>query len=221
VSSEQSNHLAEREDALETVRPSLRARQRAERECLILKEAERMLAEQGYDGLILDLLAERVGISKGTIYQHFAKKEDLFGEIILRGLERVDAQLTAHLAERDQPATTRLAAILTSLINSHPAWMSAVAVPQKHDLASALAHHAGLRDAFERFLEKLSALIEQGQERGELDPTIPAAIAARFLLSLVRTRGGPALPANVSGEEFAMLAVRFYVRGMSAHRPEA
>lgn len=209
--------MTDSESASGMLQPSLRMRQRAERERLILDEAERMLAEQGYDGLIMELLAERVGISKGTIYQHFVKKEDLFGAIIARGLGRVEAQLTAHLENLEQPTTVRLTAILTSLIDSHPAWMSAVAGPQKHDLAAALAHHPGLRVAFEQFIEKLSALIRQGQERHELDATIPAAIAARFLLSLVRARGGPALPAGVSGADFAALAARFYIRGMSAH----
>ncbi|MGH2390317.1 MAG: TetR/AcrR family transcriptional regulator, partial [Chloroflexota bacterium] len=83
---------------------SLRERQRAEREHLILDEAEKLLSEEGYEGLVMERLAERVGISKGTIYQHFDKKEDLFGAIILRGLQRMDEQLTRHLADGAQPA---------------------------------------------------------------------------------------------------------------------
>ncbi len=50
---------------------SHRERQRAEREVLILNEAERVLSEHGYHELIMEQLADRVGIAKGTIYLHF------------------------------------------------------------------------------------------------------------------------------------------------------
>ncbi len=199
-----------------TARPSLRIRQRAEREQLILQEAESLLAEQGYDGLTMDLLADRVGISKGTIYQHFSTKEDLFGAIVLRGLECVDDHLALLLAEHEQPVIARLAALLTSLIEHHPTWLSAVNGQQKHEIAGTLARHPGLREAFQRYLAKLSALIEEGQKRGELDAAIPAAVAARFLLALTKCRTGTDLPAGVSTEDFATLAIRFYFRGMSA-----
>jgi hypothetical protein len=112
-----------------------------------------------------------------------------------------------------------LGAVLTLLIEGHPAWMSTVARPQKHELASALADHPGLRGAFTRFLDGLCALILQGQERGEFDPGIPAPIVARFLLSLTMARGGPSFSGDVvlGTEEYAALAVRFSFHGLAAH----
>ena len=214
--------MIDQKRTVETVRLSLRERQRAEREGLILREAERLLSEEGYDGLVMERLAERVGISKGTIYQHFAKKEDLFGAIILRGLERMNEQLTIHLADGTRPAAARLGAVMTLLIEGSSAWMSTITGPQKHELAAALADHPELRDARTRFFDGLCTLIVQGQEAGELDPAVPAPIAARFLLSLVGSRGWSALrgEAAVSAEDFAALAVRFYVHGLSVHSLE-
>jgi AcrR family transcriptional regulator len=203
----------------EPVQPSLRERQRAEREQLILQEAERLLRDEGYEGLVMERLAERVGISKGTVYQHFAKKEDLVGAIILRSLERIDQQTTSHLADSTQPAAARLSALLSFLIEGDTAWMSTMASPQKQELADALRDHPGLRDAFTRFFEGLCTLIAQGQSNGEFDPAIPAPIAARFLAALVRAQGAPVLgAATVSPEDFASLAVRFSLHGLSAHR---
>jgi AcrR family transcriptional regulator len=206
----------------ETARPSLRERQRAEREQLILHEAESLLREEGYEGLVMERLAERVGVSKGTIYQHFDKKEDLFGAIILRGLERMDEQLTIHLADSTRPVAARLGAVLTLLIEGNTAWMSSITSPQRHELAAALGDHPGLRDAHARFFAGLRTLILQGQEHGEFDPSIPAPIAARFLLSLVGARSGFAQPGDaiMPGEEFAALAVRFYFHGLSLHSGE-
>ncbi|MGH2409019.1 MAG: TetR/AcrR family transcriptional regulator [Chloroflexota bacterium] len=206
----------------ETARPSLRERQRAEREQLILHEAERLLREEGYDGLVMDRLAEQVGISKGTIYQHFDKKEALVGAIILRGLERISEQLAIQRADSERPAAPRLEAILTLLVEESTAWMSIITSPKRHELAAALGDHPGLRDARTRFFDGLRTLILQGQERGEFDPAIPAPIAARFLLSLVGARAGFAQPGDpvLPGEEFAALAVRFYFHGLSLHPVE-
>jgi AcrR family transcriptional regulator len=48
-----------------------------QREELLLALARTMLIEQGYAGLSMDRLAEASEYSKGTVYQHFATKEDL------------------------------------------------------------------------------------------------------------------------------------------------
>lgn len=54
-----------------------RERERLERETLILDTAGRLLTEHGYLGLTMDLIAEAVEYSKGTLYNHFRTKEDL------------------------------------------------------------------------------------------------------------------------------------------------
>ena len=48
-----------------------------EREELILGVAREMLVERGYLGLTMDRIAKAIDYSKGTVYQHFASKEDL------------------------------------------------------------------------------------------------------------------------------------------------
>jgi AcrR family transcriptional regulator len=47
------------------------------REALILDTAQTMLHQHGYNHLTMDRIAETVEYSKGTIYNHFASKEDL------------------------------------------------------------------------------------------------------------------------------------------------
>ena len=48
-----------------------------QREQLILKIAREMLIQQGYLGLRMDHIADRIEYSKGTIYQHFPNKEEI------------------------------------------------------------------------------------------------------------------------------------------------
>jgi len=204
-------------DATTETKPlSLRERQRAEREVLILAEAERLLSAEGYEGLVLDRLADLVGVSKGTLYQHFANKEDLVGAVILQGMARLDALLATQIAAGDRPVAERLGAVLASMIEGDFAWMSTVTGPQKHALADALRDHPGLREAYLRFFDGLCTLIRHGQTGGEFDPAFPAPTAARFLLALVQAQGARTLPgeAPLDKQAAAALAVRFYVRGL-------
>ena len=59
-----------------------------ERELMLLDLSRKMLIADGYAGLNMDRLAEAAEYSKGTIYQHFATKEDLVTALALQTMER-------------------------------------------------------------------------------------------------------------------------------------
>lgn len=69
--------------------PTLTRKQRelAAREQLILDTARGMFLDGGYLGLNMDRIAEAIEYSKGTVYQHFANKEDLVGALAVETLE--------------------------------------------------------------------------------------------------------------------------------------
>ncbi len=48
----------------------------------IYHAASNLFLEHGYDGVSMDLVAERAGVSKQTVYSHFASKETLFSACI-------------------------------------------------------------------------------------------------------------------------------------------
>jgi len=59
------------------------------REALILDAAQAMLHQYGYNYLTMDRIAETVEYSKGTIYNHFASKEDLVCTLCCRSIARL------------------------------------------------------------------------------------------------------------------------------------
>ena len=59
-------------------------REMLEREELILSTAQTLLHQHGYNYLTMDRIAETVEYSKGTIYNHFASKEDLVCSLCCR-----------------------------------------------------------------------------------------------------------------------------------------
>lgn len=57
----------------------------------ILEAATRLFLEKGYQATSTDEIAAAAGVSKQTIYTHFAKKEELFARLVLGNAERADA----------------------------------------------------------------------------------------------------------------------------------
>src|SRR5262245_4971040 len=79
---------------------SLRERQREERAALILGVANEVFADKGYYDASMDEIAARAGIAKGTVYLHFASKEELL-------IALVEQQISEFLARVDQTVSER------------------------------------------------------------------------------------------------------------------
>lgn len=62
----------------------------------ILEEAIRLFAQHGYADADLQVLADQLGVGKGTLYRHFGSKENLF----LAAADRVMRNLRAHIDGR-------------------------------------------------------------------------------------------------------------------------
>ena len=86
-------------DALET-RPETRRRRKAERPQEILEAAFAEFSRNGYAVTTLDQIAERAGVTKGTIYVYFENKEHLFismvREITKAGFDTVHGMFETH-----------------------------------------------------------------------------------------------------------------------------
>jgi AcrR family transcriptional regulator len=83
----------------------------------VLDAAVDLFARQGYDGTSVAEVIAQAGVAKGGFYHHFASKEallyEVYGDLITRQLEAMDAILAQHL----DPAQT-LRALITDLVES-------------------------------------------------------------------------------------------------------
>jgi len=86
--------------------PTLTRKQREmfEREELILSTAQTLLYQHGYNYLTMDRVAETVEYSKGTIYNHFASKEDLICSLCCRS---INGLINVFERAYQYPGTTR------------------------------------------------------------------------------------------------------------------
>ena len=60
---------------------------------LIFESAIKIFSESGYRGATMDDIAANAGLAKGTLYYHFASKEEIFNFIVEEGLQILQNQV--------------------------------------------------------------------------------------------------------------------------------
>lgn len=81
----------------------------------ILNATDRLLARYGYKKMTIDDLAQEVGIGKGTVYLHFASKEEIALSHIDRIIERMKERLQ-EISAADAPPDERLREMLLTRV---------------------------------------------------------------------------------------------------------
>ncbi|MDF2366714.1 TetR/AcrR family transcriptional regulator [Sneathiella sp.] len=83
----------------------------------ILLSATRALRKKGYDGITLRHIAEAAGIEAGSIYYHFASKEEIIDDVLSRGLNEI-VEGVIYILENES-AFSDYASRLASAIRAH------------------------------------------------------------------------------------------------------
>jgi len=62
--------------------------------------ARSLLAEKGYEATTIEEIAERAGVSKPVVYQHFGGKEGLYAVVVDREIRHLTTSLAAAFTQR-------------------------------------------------------------------------------------------------------------------------
>src|SRR5215831_12558273 len=92
---------------LGAVHADTRRRRKAERPKEIVEAAFEEFSRNGYAATTLDQIAERAGVTKGTIYVYFANKEQLFISMV-REVTKATLDTVTDMFERHEGSTAEL-----------------------------------------------------------------------------------------------------------------
>jgi AcrR family transcriptional regulator len=169
-------------------------RRKDERAPEILEAALASFAEKGFAGTRMDDIAQRAGITKGTIYLYFKSKEELFKALARQSIGERIAAITQQLEGADGPAAEQLRFVLTTL--GHFASTSDRVVLPRVLLAEAgnfpeLAEF-WRKEIIDRGLGLFEMIIKRGIARGEFRKVAPGhaarlCVAPLLVLILWRT----------------------------------
>ncbi len=186
----------------------------------LLASARELIEEGGYAAAPVIAIAERAGVAAGTLYRHFASKEELFVEVFRSVCEREERAMRAAATDMPEsaPAVERLAAVLAgfarrALRNPRLAWaLIAEPVDPRVD-AERIAYRA-------RYAELIAAGLEAGIAAGELPAQDVRLTAAALVGGCGEALVGPLSPL-ASGDpdvEQIVEALRTFVRRAAGAR---
>ncbi len=163
------------------MRSSLRERRREHLQQEILDAACNLLVQKGYFAMSMDELAAQAGISKPTLYSHFATKDELVAQTVAREVERVVDIM--HRRFVDETPLRRLTSIIELIVRAQMSEERAsmrVWMPELHKIF--FEHPAPLAalKALDEIVEHLaSAACNGGEIADELDmPAVKRAFYA-------------------------------------------
>ena len=149
------------------------------RQAAILDALTRLSAERGFANVTMDALADEVGISKATLYQHFKSKDEMLGALLAAHTGRFMEWL-AQTADRSPKERLRL--VVRYLMDGHMTPLRNLI--QREDLLPTLERHPELVTQHHAMIAELSAIIAEGQRAGEIAPDLTPAVIIRVMWML-------------------------------------
>ena len=161
-------------------RPDLRGKKAR----AILEAAAVVFAERGFRTARVADVAERAGIGKGTVYEYFKSKDDLFIQLFDWYVEQAFIAMSEELDTATGSAVEALKrsgeAMLAScqeMLSMYPLTMEFWAASTAQEFKERLMNE--FRQFYGRFRGRLAGTIQVGIERGEFGSHVkPEAVAA-------------------------------------------
>lgn len=160
---------------------------KAERKNQIIHAAAQVFAKKGFTGTVMDEIARCAGIGKGTIYEYFDCKEDLFFAVFEWYMKESGAAAVVGISALGGTASSRLMALSDSLMKTWANMMDVYSLVMEFWAASASSRmrerfKASFRQGYDDFRCIVSSLIQNGIDLGEFRSDIkPESIAAALV----------------------------------------
>jgi AcrR family transcriptional regulator len=154
---------------------------------LIIEAAARVFANRGYNSTLIAEIAAEAGIGKGTIYEYFPSKEDLFFSVFEWFVETTEAEAKVSISALGGSASERLKALNDALLRSWLDMLDMYSLVMEFWSASASSRmrqrfKQAFREGYRDFRQIVSALLIDGIETGEFQPEVDAESVAAALV---------------------------------------
>lgn len=166
-------------------RPDLRAERRA----AILAAAAEVFAESGYRRARVADVAARAGIGKGTIYEYFRSKQELFLAVFDWWVEGIMAGALATVDPAGDPVVALRSFIETTLaeleemLPVYPLTLEFWAAAAGSEFGERLQQE--LRDMYRRFGGVVTGIVQLGMDSGAFGPWVRPEAVARTLVGAI------------------------------------
>ena len=180
----------------------------------IVRQARSDFFAQGYSRFTMDALAAELGMSKKTLYVHFAGKDEIIAGVIEHLAAEIRADSDALMATRELNFAEKLRAFIEGMVERltalNPATLRDLQrfAPQLHARLDTVRGKT-LPYVFGRF-------VEEGQLAGLVRANVPPGFATEFLLQAMQGLMQPAAleRLRLAPREIIVTAIDLYFGGL-------
>jgi TetR/AcrR family fatty acid metabolism transcriptional regulator len=157
----------------------------------IMQAAEKLFTSKRFHEITLDDIVREARIGKGTIYQYFKDKDDLFFQVAVAGFDELCALLRKQVPQ-EAPFREQLLEACGAISSFFRRRRQLFRMIQTEDARMPFSR-GRMREQWidkrRHLVESLGKILRKGQTEGLVRDDFPAETLANFLLGLLRTRG--------------------------------
>src|ERR1051325_442191 len=150
----------------------------------ILAAAERIFARHGFFAAKVSDVAKEAGVADGTIYLYFKNKDDLLISLFERRMQQVNETLRAATAKVKSPREQLRAFVKAylQLVHDEPTAAEVLTIELRQSSKFMKEYE---NPEFADFLRLLGGIIAAAQDKGEIEASIPAHVAAPMIFGML------------------------------------
>lgn len=165
----------------------LDTKQREAKRQHIIRAAAKVMASKGYAGTVMADIAVAADIGKGTLYEYFDSKEDLFFAVFRWFGESTGAEAKVSVSALGRSTGDRLRLLNDTIMKSWSEQKDIYGLTMEFWSASASSQMRNrfkeiFRESYRHFRGVVSALLQDGIDRGEFRPDITVDSIAAALV---------------------------------------
>lgn len=175
----------------------------------LVNAARRLFAEKGFAATSIEEIVRAAGVTKGALYHHFKRKEDVFEAVLQREQETLTRRVWEAAKKQKSPFSRLKAgcdAFLEATLDPYIQQICMVDAPAVLGPARTMGH------ASSHSVGMIAIALEQAMEHGELQPRPPMPLAQLLFgalcqgaMAAARSDDPPATMAAIQREVDALL----------------
>lgn len=150
----------------------------------ILHSAAVLFAQKQFDRVLIDEIAARAGVGKGSVYRQFRSKEELYAAVVIDGFGQLREEIRSAL-DNTTTVEDQVATIVRHTLGFF--WTRRQFFALLHDPRALPRRHERLYDAQrQKFTALISDVLLTGIANGSVRANLDTRIAAEVLLGMLR-----------------------------------